>query len=123
MREIETHKVEGKGGGADGTRILVTDQPGAGGANHHYVVLGDDPDEPLALVDFQEGPIQEHGVNGVQQEHLLAIVIDRLESFQRGPFANDYNGDALKYCKAALGRLQDRTRERMARGVEGFNKE
>jgi hypothetical protein len=33
---------------------------------------------------FQNGPIAEVGVNGVTHEVLLAIVADRLRSFQKG---------------------------------------
>ena len=58
-------------------------------------------------------------VNGVTQEALLAIVIDRLRSFQAGPFACDENGEALDYCGYALAALQKRTLARIARGVEG----
>jgi len=70
-------------------------------------------------VTFQNGPIREAGVNGVTQEALLAIVIDRLESFQAGPFPSDQNAVALDHVKAALWHLKERTRMRLARGVEG----
>ena len=71
---------------------------------------------------FQNGPIKEFGVNGLTQEALLAIIIDRLRCFQSGPFACHDNEIALDYCKEALFTLQKRTRERIARGVEGTNK-
>ena len=129
MREITFHKVEGKGGGYDGNGLIVEDEPGQGGACHKYRVYDphySDPDSldaTLAVIDFQNGPIQEVGVNGVQQEDLLAVVIDRLSAFQAGPFANNYNATALDHCKQALAALQQRTRDRLARGVEGFNKQ
>lgn len=136
MREITTHRVEGKGGGKDTTRILVRDEPGQGGACHWYTV--DNPasqeviDEAAAQgqevawpdllsIHFQNGPIQEVGVNGVQQEHLLAVVEDRLACFQAGPFANRYNAKALEYVQMALEMLHRRTTDRLARGVEGMN--
>ena len=74
---------------------------------------------PRTTILFQNGAIPEAGVNGVTQEVLLAIVADRLRSFQAGPFANDYNAAALSHVESALGALLDRTRNRMARGVEG----
>lgn len=120
-REVLDHRVEGKGGGADDTRVFVMDEPGQGGASHEYVVTGSDGNAMLR-VNFQNGPIQEHGVNGSQQEHLLAIVIDRLRSFQAGPFANRYNALALTKCEEALMWLQRRTVDRIRRGVEGYNK-
>ena len=57
--------------------------------------------------------------NGITQEALLAIVIDRLRSFQAGPFPTDENEDALIHCQEALNFLKLRTKKRLARGVEG----
>lgn len=122
-RHIFTHVVAGKGKfEVDPIGIQVLDDPGAGGANHHYVVKNLMESEVLLDVHFQNGPIQEVGHNGVQQEHLLAIVADRLESFQEGPFANAYNAEALEHTRAALAALKRRTEDRIARGVEGHNK-
>ena len=53
------------------------------------------------------------------EEALLAIVIDRLRSFQAGPFKCVENELALEKCEDALWQLQERTRARIARGVEG----
>jgi hypothetical protein len=121
MREVLDHRVEGKGGGADDTRIVVLDEPGQGGACHKYAVV-DGSGSALLSVEFQNGPIQEVGINGAQQEHLLAIVIDRLRSFQAGPFSSRYNAIALTKTEEALMWLQRRTVDRIRRGVEGFNK-
>ena len=71
------------------------------------------------LVLFQNGPIQEAGVNGITQEALLAIVIDRLRSFQAGPYPSPENKMAMGFCELALEQLQIRTKNRLARGVEG----
>lgn len=75
-----------------------------------------------SLILFQDGPIAEAGVNGVTHEVLLAILIDRLEGFQAGPYACDANSMALEHIKYAQQHLLERTRERMARGVEGTHK-
>jgi hypothetical protein len=74
-----------------------------------------------ACVDirFQNGPINEHGVNGISQEALLAVVIDRLRSFQAGPYACRENATALTKCEEALMWLKLRTQRRIDRGVEG----
>lgn len=98
--------------------ISVMDEPGAGGAHHHYAVDVDGSENGLD-VHFQNGPIAENGVNGVTQEVLLAIVIDRLRSFQAGPFGCQENADALTHSILALDALKSRTLARMARGVEG----
>lgn len=122
MREITSHIVNPVN---DRLRITVTDLPGEGGANHEYRIeaTDDGSGKPHKIADhhisFQNGAIAEHGVNGITQEVLLAIVADRLECFQAGAFANDYNARALEHVKAAQETLLSRTRERMARGVEG----
>lgn len=107
--------------------ITVLDEPGAGGANHHYMVTLPEwtiePDGANAHgvwdILFQNGPINEVGVNGITHEVLLAIVADRLRSFQAGPFACRENALALTKIEEALHWLHHRTLARMRRGVEG----
>lgn len=116
MREIRDHVANPVN---DKIKISVMDEPGSGGANHHYVVDVDGSDLVGLDIYFQQGGIAENGVNGVTQEVLLAVVIDRLRSFQAGPFPSRENALALTKCQEALMWLHSRTRERMARGVEG----
>jgi hypothetical protein len=129
MRTIEDHKVNPVN---DTLQITVEDERGAGGANHLYRVSGfnisGNPSRPVALhkqedgaVDilFQNGTIPENGVNGLTQEVLLAIVADRLRSFQAGAFACKENACALTHIEEAMHWLQQRTIKRMRRGVEG----
>lgn len=124
MRTINDHVINPAN---DKLTITVTDQPGAGGANHRYVVQGFDAStnvsadgsESALTVLFQNGPINEAGVNGITQEVLLAIVADRLRSFQAGPFACRENALALTKIEEAQHWLQQRTIARMRRGVEG----
>ncbi|MCK9587740.1 MAG: hypothetical protein M0Q93_00070 [Terrimicrobiaceae bacterium] len=70
-------------------------------------------------IQFQNGPIQEAGVNGISGEALMAIQIDRLRSFQAGLYACRENALALTALEESLMWLQKRTRDRFARGVEG----
>lgn len=130
MRELFSHVVNPAN---EQLHIEVLDEPGSGGANHLYRITGFDSasnaSDPWAKLHghaatqshvlFQNGPIQEAGVNGVTHEALLAILIDRLEGFQRGTYANTYNGEALANLKNAQHALHARTRERQDRGVEG----
>ena len=116
VRHVLDHIVENDA--APQLGVLVLDKPGAGGANHQYRIVFGLGQTPLDLA-FQNGPIKEAGVNGITQEVLLAIVIDRLRSFQQGPFSCRENAIALTHCKDALWWLQRRTRERIKRGVEG----
>jgi len=125
MRTITDHKLNGLN---DAITIAVLDQPGPGNACHEYVMSFEGSEVALGLpcepetkqrIRFQKGPIQEAGVNGVSQEALLAIVIDRLRSFQAGEYKCRDNACALTHCEEAMMWLQKRTRDRMARGVEG----
>ena len=121
MRTIDDHKVNPAN---DRLVIEVLDEPGAGGANHVYQVRGYhniDADETSVVIRFQNGPINEAGINGLTQEALLAIVVDRLRSFQAGPFSCRENALALTKIEEAQHWLQQRTLARMSRGVEGTN--
>lgn len=122
MRELTSHKVNGLN---EVLRIEVCDEPGHGGASHEYLILSDEP-RPVELphavecvIKFQNGPINEVGVNGISNEALLAIVEDRLLGFQSGQYACRENAIALTKLQEAMMWLQKRTRDRMARGVEG----
>lgn len=133
MRTIEGHKVNPAN---DRLTITVNDEPGAGGANHRYEITGFDTGNNPSRKDpqgyehsftkqvilFQNGPIAEADVNGLTQEVLLAIVIDRLQSFQKGPYACRENALALTKFEEGLHWLHGRTRARMSRGVEGTHK-
>jgi hypothetical protein len=101
------------------------DEPGEGNACHEYSVrqIGDTDGivESFARVKFQKGPVKENGINGCHQEDLIAIVIDRLQSFQEGQFSCRENALALTKLQEALHWLNHRTQSRIDRGIEGTN--
>ena len=102
------------------TEVKVRDGKGHGNANHHYeVVLAKNRNIIVCDVKFQNGPIKEAGVNGVMNEDLIAIVIDRMRGFQSEDYACSDNAVALIKLEEALMWLRHRTEEREARGVEG----
>jgi len=73
-------------------------------------------------ISFQNGPLQETGYpNGVSNEALLAVIEDRLLGFQSGEYACQENALALRKLQEAMMWLHQRTRDRIARGVEGTN--
>lgn len=94
--------------------------PQAGNMSHDYSVTL--PDGSRYSLHFQHGPIAEAGVNGLTNEALIAIVIDRLEGAQTGDFRSRYNALAITKLEEASLWLARRTLDRMARGVEGQNK-
>lgn len=133
MRELTSHKVSGLN---EALQIKVLDEPGQGNACHRYKISPPeldtfdccaDPQRASRLmraccdIRFQDGPINEAGVNGISNESLLAIVEDRLVGFQDGIFACRENAIALTKIQEAMQWLQKRTRDRLTRGVEGTN--
>lgn len=91
-------------------------------APHHFEVYADQG-QPVpylvGTVHFQEGAIKEHGVNGVCNEDLIAMVICRLENFQKSEFSSRDNAMAITKLEEALLWLRKRTIGRENRGVEG----
>ncbi len=110
------------------TVVRSKDEPSFGGACHVYQVFPVAAKEPLSTqeafhlcltqITFQKGP-KEQGVNGVHNEDLIAIVIDRIEGFQSGDYECSENQTALEHMRKALEALNDRTAAREKRGVEG----
>lgn len=120
-RELTSHKLAGLN---DCLTISVLDEPGQGNACHEYLIIDQltEPGERAEChIKFQAGPIDE-GVNGISNESLLAVVKDRLLGFQSGQFACRENEVALQKIREAMQWLQKRTRDRIARGVEGINR-
>ncbi len=116
MRVIRTHKSH------EGDRqpiLYAMGNAGVGGAEQNYrisysAMTGTGAAyEVEAALDFVS---LDH--EGVTNEALLAVVIDRLEGFQAGPFNCQENADALVAAQAALQALHGRTLARIARGVE-----
>ncbi|MFM0405204.1 hypothetical protein [Paraburkholderia dipogonis] len=97
LRDIRTHETDDLN---KNISILVLDDPDpVSRASHCYSVAI--PGKQSMLIRFQHGnPSVE--INGVTNEVLLAIMADRLEDFQRGPFACQENADMLKHIEGAL---------------------
>jgi len=113
VREIVTHKVNAVN---DGLTITAADERGPGNANHQYDITSE---HVRCRIQFQSGTLMENGINGVTHEALLAILRDRLEGFQSGPYACEPSKQALDAVNAATAALKRRTEERAARRVEG----
>jgi hypothetical protein len=122
MKNITDHKVNG----LNEALVIEAGEPGSGNAPTVYTLFIPDS-VPLkegvtvhTVLNFQNGPIQTPAdFNGLTNEALLAVVIDRMRGFQSSPFACRENAVALTKMEEALMWLQKRTRDRVARGVEG----
>jgi hypothetical protein len=95
---------------------LETDKLPAGHSYYADINAGASS-RPLALIDFQNGPIREVGTNGFTNEALLAILIHRTETVNK-QFPCEENELAIKRMKEALEAFNQRTANRKARGVE-----
>jgi hypothetical protein len=121
MRKVNFNKVNPCNDLID---IVSEDKIGPGNAYHSYFMRYPTIDGSVASqrIDFQNGPINEVGVNGVTQEALLAILIDRLECFQSSEFACVENNNALQHLIEAQEELNSRTKKRVNEGTEGTHK-
>lgn len=81
----------------------------------HYI----EQNAKLCEINFQEGPIKECGVNGVCNEDLINMVIERLECFQNTEFKCRENALAITKLEEALLWLRKRTMSREQKGIEG----
>lgn len=146
MREIKTHRLPDQE--PDKPRQLLPSclndliriEPGDDPVNpsitnrtvdSYYLFLNAGGWNQFLNVKFQGQPLVEgtpdggtkyNQPKGVSCESLIAIVIDRLGSFQRTHLKCEQNDLAIKNLKEALTWLQNKTQERLDRGVEGTNK-
>lgn len=93
-------------------------------ASHKYVINVKPEGKPTITqaLWFQKGAvIPAGGWNGITDEALLAIVIDRLICHNRGPWPNSFTEGAALKCVEAMELLHARKRKRAAAGVQGMH--
>ncbi len=88
-------------------------------ALHDFEVTSVEEGKLLGSIHFQQGPIKEDGVNGVMNEDILLMVVNRLQTFQKGQFSCRENALALTKLEEAVLWLRARTMGREQRGIEG----
>ena len=95
------------------------------GGRHTYAIAVPRPGSSKILdqkgfLQFQHGPRHEDGsVHGVTDAAVLAVIVDRYEGFQEGPYACSDNESVIAYLKLALSVMKQRADARAARGVLG----
>lgn len=91
---------------------------------HEYLIAAAEPGglKGIAPVAFQNGPVKEVGVNGLTNEALLAILIDRTEQLNK-LYPCRENSIAITKMQEALMWFEKRTADRIKRGVEGQSKQ
>ena len=101
--------------------------PNGGGASHNYTAAidtseGVNPPSICVEVQFQHGPrLLETSTPGATEAVLIAILIDRMEGFQDGPFRCRENAIMLTKLQECMHWLRHRADERARRGVLGKN--
>lgn len=74
-------------------------------------------------INWQDGPLgrgaERKEPNGAFVETVIQAAIGRLEFYQASKFACTENGSALEHLARALGVLEERTKDRERRAVEG----
>lgn len=117
MRQITTHH---DGHGLNESIDLRADDPDQSGASHAY---GAEIDGELILaLQFQQGPRHVEGSTpGMTEAALLAVLIDRLQGFQSGPYSCRENAIQLTKLEEVLHWTKARADERAKRGVLGQN--
>ena len=119
--------------------VWALDTPNNSGACHNYIIIqkaevydeystqaGDTPSKThgkvLTHIHFQDEPIGEHGVNGVQNRQLLEICQHRLKGFAKSTRATEiydgWNDRTLGLIESALAMEECRTAEYIKRMEE-----
>jgi len=109
--EVEQHKTEEY----PSPDVIVAGK-GKSGTFYQYIVkwIHQDKEEPLlktghqVTLTFQRGDPLEHGINGLTNEVLIAIIIHRLEGYQSGYFKCQDNDSAIEALQSALYHLLTR---------------
>lgn len=73
-------------------------------------------------IKFQKGPVKENGINGIQNEDLIYIILNRLRDLNSGKYQCDENYKAIELLEKAVDILNLRTIKRQKRNVEGTSK-
>lgn len=114
-KELHDHKISKLN--REHIRVMAVDAVDVDGAHHLYEIRSP---AAFVIVPFQKGGLlAEAGVNGITDQALLAVVLDRLRGFQAGPYPSRENAIAITKLEEALLWMGKRYADRAARGVEG----
>lgn len=123
MREITTHH---DGHGLQERLAVHADSMDGGQCNRYLITIFDHSGQSHGSVEiaFHAGdPSEIDPPNGITQEALFAILIDRYKSFQAGPWRCRENALVLMKLKEARLWVRERADDRARRGVLGQNKQ
>ncbi len=106
--------------------VFTTDYRADDRAHHGYRVevydrYGGKPDGGMVAscdIQFQNGGLKETGPNGITDQALLAIVLDRVRSFNDGPYRCRENSMMITKLEEALMWGEKRVNDRAHHNVE-----
>ena len=82
---------------------LAAQEKDDGNPTHHdFQIRRTSDDSVLGKVHFQQGALSAEGPNGILNEDLLMMIIDRVESFQSSKLKCRENENALQHLYEAL---------------------
>ena len=108
--------------------VKTADLRGPDNAHHKYViecVIEPQSESEIRQVverceiNFQNGGLKDVGPNGITEQALIAIVIDRMRSFNDGPYGCRENSIMITKLEEALMWGSKRADDRARRNVEG----
>ncbi|HET7638446.1 MAG TPA: hypothetical protein VFK47_06850, partial [Ktedonobacteraceae bacterium] len=73
--------------------------------------------KPESELVFQDGPVAEYGLNGVTNEEVIEVLIERLNALNQEPFDCYENDMAVSCLKESLIWLNHRAKKR--EGIKG----
>lgn len=99
---------------------ITAGDAGPGGASLRYRLVHSGPggDDDLIILNFQNGDPAKL-VNGITNEALLSVVLDRLQGFAKGPYPSRETSIAITKIEEALLWMFSRSLDREDRGVLG----
>lgn len=106
----------------DNTAVYYDDDSVNYGAPHEYIVKDVHTGQELAHVNFQNGPTKEVALNGIFNEDLIYMVLDRLKKFQNTKYDCEENAEAIKKLEEALMWLRYRSYRRKKENTFGTSK-
>lgn len=118
MRELKSKKFSSP---SDPLRVDVLDEPGSDGSSHAYGIASQEflgagaTPAVMMTIQFQNGSVQQFGMNGVTDLAVLAVLEDRLDDLQNGPNASVTNAQALEHLREAMLLLSEPSTERTYR--------
>lgn len=128
-RELYDHKVNRFN--REHVIVRTADERASDNAHHKYEILvvneAQSSNETSQIVEdcrliFQNGGLKEVGANGITDQALIAVVLDRIRSFNDGQFRCRENSIVITKLEEALLWLEKRGNDRARRGVEGERK-